>query len=74
VYQILKDDGPKYRFSLVPHKTSLWWWTMDCVRLRLLFYCRLDTDENDLPLPGRPCGLASRLRRLCEAAPHCEEH
>jgi Reverse transcriptase (RNA-dependent DNA polymerase) len=23
-YQILKDDGPKYCFSLVPHKTSLW--------------------------------------------------
>jgi hypothetical protein len=29
-YQILKDDGLKYFFSLVPHKTSLWWRTMDC--------------------------------------------
>jgi hypothetical protein len=52
VYQILKDDGPKYSFSLVPHKTSLWWWTMDCVRLRLLFDCRLDIDDSDIPLPG----------------------
>jgi Reverse transcriptase (RNA-dependent DNA polymerase) len=32
-YQILKDDGPKYCFSLVPHKTSLWWRTTGCVRL-----------------------------------------
>jgi hypothetical protein len=60
-YQILKDDGPKYCFSLVPHKTSLWWRTMDCVRLRMLFDSRLDIDENDLPLPvnvlvGSPVG------------------
>jgi hypothetical protein len=25
---------------------------MDCERLRLLFDCRLDIDDNDLPLPG----------------------
>jgi hypothetical protein len=25
---------------------------MDCVRLRLLFDCRLEIDVNDLPLPG----------------------
>jgi hypothetical protein len=35
----------------VPHKTSLWWLTTDCVRFRLLFDCRLDVDVNDLPLP-----------------------
>jgi hypothetical protein len=51
-YQILKDEVPKYCFFLVPHKTSLWWLTMDCVRLRLLFDCRLDVDVNYLPLPG----------------------
>jgi hypothetical protein len=49
---MLKDNGPKYCFALVPHKTSLWWRTMDCVRLRLLFACRLDIDDNGLPLPG----------------------
>jgi hypothetical protein len=36
----------------VPRNTSLWWWTTDCVRLRLLFDCRLDIDGNDVPLPG----------------------
>jgi hypothetical protein len=51
-YQILKDKGPKYCFVLVPHKTSLWWLTMDCVRLRLLCGCRLDIKVNDLSLPG----------------------
>jgi hypothetical protein len=51
-YQILKDEGPKYCVFLVPHKTSLWWLTMDCVLLRLLFDCRLEVDFNDLPLPG----------------------
>jgi hypothetical protein len=30
-HQILKDEGPKYCFFLVPHKTSLWWLTTDCV-------------------------------------------
>jgi hypothetical protein len=49
-HQILKDDGPKYCFSLVPHKISLWWQTMDCVRLRLFFDCRLDIDDNGLSL------------------------
>jgi hypothetical protein len=52
MHQIIKDEGPKYCFFLVPHKTSLWWLTMDCVRLWLLFECRLDVDVNDLPLPG----------------------
>jgi hypothetical protein len=51
-YQILKNDGPKYCFSLVSHKISLWWRTMNCVRLRLLFDCRLDIDDNCLPLLG----------------------
>jgi hypothetical protein len=51
-YQILKDKGPKYCFFLVPHKTSLGWLTMDCVRLRLLFDCRLDVDVTNLPLLG----------------------
>jgi hypothetical protein len=51
-YQILKDEGPKYCFFLVAHKTSPWWLTMDCVRLRLLFDCRLDVDVNDLQLAG----------------------
>jgi hypothetical protein len=51
-YQILNDDGPKYCFSLVPHKTSLWWRTMNSMRLRLLLDCRLDIDDNGLPLPG----------------------
>jgi hypothetical protein len=51
-YNILKDDGPKYCFSLVPQKTSFWWRTMDYERLRLLFDCRLDIDGNSLPLPG----------------------
>jgi hypothetical protein len=51
-YQILKDEGPKYFFFLVPHKTSLWWLTMDCERLRLLLDFRLDVDVNELPLTG----------------------
>jgi hypothetical protein len=51
-YQILKDEGQKYCFFLVPHQTSLWWLTMDCVRSRLLFDCRLDVDVKDLPLRG----------------------
>jgi hypothetical protein len=51
-YQILKDDGPKYCFSLAPHKTSQWWRTMGCLRVRLLFDCRLDIDENGHPLLG----------------------
>jgi hypothetical protein len=60
-YQILMDDRPKYCFSLVSHKTSLWWRTKDFVQLRLLFDCRLDIDDNDLPLPvivlvGSPVG------------------
>jgi hypothetical protein len=29
VHQILKDDGSKFCFFLVPLKTSLWWRTMD---------------------------------------------
>jgi hypothetical protein len=52
VYQILKDEGPKYCFFLVPHKTSLWWRTTGCVRLWLLFDYRLDIYDNGLPLPG----------------------
>jgi hypothetical protein len=51
-YQILKEDEPKYCSSTVPHKTSLCLRTMDCVRMRLFFDCRLDIDDNDLPLPG----------------------
>jgi hypothetical protein len=36
----------------VSHKTSLWWRTLDCVRIQLLFDWRLDIDDNGLPLPG----------------------
>jgi hypothetical protein len=51
-YEILNADGPKYCYFLVPHKTGLWWRTMACVLLRPLFDCRLDVDDNGLPLPG----------------------
>jgi hypothetical protein len=44
----------------VPHKTNLWWLTMDCVRLRLLFDCRLVVDVNrPSACRDRPCGLAT---------------
>jgi hypothetical protein len=69
-YQILKDEGPKYCFFL-PHKTSLWWLTMDCVRLRLLFDCRLDVDFNDL-LPGI-VHVGSPVGSDESSAPQCEE-
>jgi hypothetical protein len=51
-YEILSDDEPKYPFSLVTYKANLWWRTVDCVRLRLLFDCRLDIYDNDPTLPG----------------------
>jgi hypothetical protein len=44
-YQVLQEDRPKHCFPLVPQKSSLWWRTMDCVRLRLLLDSRLDIDD-----------------------------
>jgi hypothetical protein len=43
---------PNYCFFLVSHKTSMWWQTMDCGRLRMFFDCRLDVDDIGLALPG----------------------
>jgi hypothetical protein len=73
-YRILKDDGPTYPFALVTHKTNLsgggQWTVRGCGSCLTAAWTSMTT-----PAPGyRPCGLASRLRPLCEAAPHCEEH
>jgi hypothetical protein len=83
-YQILKDEGQKSCFFLVPHKTSLWWLTMDCVLLRLQFDCRLDVDVNDLPLPrivlvGSPVGSDEFVKQHLSAKsakvdPNCHAH
>ena len=60
-YRILVDEGPGHNFFLVKDKTSLWSPSMDVTRLKEIFDCDIDTDDDGHPddgvvLLGSPVG------------------